>query len=129
MAEVEPTEVRAPTGARMMEIDWSDETTSFLSHRLLRGFCPCAVCQGHHGPVGWVAGTDGLPAAAFELRDLAASGQYALRMAWADGHNTGIYSFEYLRRLGALHDERPEDVVRLVLRADGRVDRTAEPPT
>jgi len=35
----------------------------------------------------------------FELRGWAAVGGYALQPAWADGHGTGLYSFDYLRRL------------------------------
>jgi len=52
----EPVELRAPRGARRLEIDWADGETSAYRHAILRGFCPCAHCQGHHGPVRWVAG-------------------------------------------------------------------------
>lgn len=110
-AEYEPVEVRAPEGARLMEIDWSDGATSLLPHRVLRAFCPCAVCQGHAGPVRWVEGTDALPPEAFELKELGLSGQYALRMGWGDGHATGIYRFAYLRDLGGLR-ELDEDALK-----------------
>ena len=100
----------------MMEIDWTDGVTSLLPHRVLRGFCPCAVCQGHHGPVTWVEGTDGLGEEAFVLAHVEASGQYALRLGWADGHGTGIYSFAYLRRLGLLYDEDDQAITKLELR-------------
>lgn len=104
MSELEPVEVRAPEGARLMEIDWSDGSTSLLTHRVLRAFCPCAGCQGHHGPIAHVP-IDGLPDASFVLADLAPAGQYALRMSWGDGHSTGIYRFSFLRALGALYGE------------------------
>jgi len=100
----EPLEVRAPKGARVLELDWSDGVTTRLPHRALRGFCPCAVCQGHQGPIEWTAATDGLDDDALELTDIAEVGQYALSLTWADGHATGIYSFRYLRELGRLED-------------------------
>jgi DUF971 family protein len=103
MSDLEPVEVRAPEGARLLEIDWSDGQTSLLTHRVLRAFCPCAVCQGHHGPIAYVA-IDTLPPEAFVLADLAESGRYALRLSWGDGHNTGIYRFSFLRALGELYD-------------------------
>jgi DUF971 family protein len=77
-----------------MEIDWEDGQTSVLPHRFLRGFCPCAGCQGHSGPIAFMDGGDR------ELRDIDEVGQYALKLVWGDGHNTGIYSFRFLRTLG-----------------------------
>jgi len=41
-----------------------------------------------------------LRAESFRLRSLAPVGTYGMQPTWADGHNSGIYSFEYLRRLG-----------------------------
>ncbi len=73
-----------------------------LPHRVLRGFCPCAGCQGHSGPIAWIEGTDALDDDALTLVDLAPSGRYALRLRWGDGHDTGIYTFELLAELGEL---------------------------
>jgi DUF971 family protein len=97
-----PVEVRAPKGARVFEIEWEDGATSRLHHRVLRGFCPCAHCQGHQGPIEWVEGTEALPEQALELSAISEVGQYALQLEWGDGHATGIYSFRYLRDLGSL---------------------------
>lgn len=96
MSEATPTELRAPEGARRMEIDWSDGVTSAFHHRILRGFCPCAHCQGHHGPVGWV---DAAETADLNLTSVEPVGHYAVKLAWGDGHNTGIYTFRFLRAL------------------------------
>lgn len=98
---VSPAEVRAPRGARLLEIDWDDGKTSLIRHIVLRGFCPCAVCQGHKATVTWV---DAPSDEALEISDLEQTGSYALRIAWADGHQTGIYSFKFLRELGELHE-------------------------
>jgi len=108
---MEPVEVRAPEGARLLEIVWDDDTTTFHRHLVLRGFCPCALCQGHEGPVRWVQGTEALPDPAFVLRSLEPTGSYALRLEWADGHGTGIYTFDHLRALGELFDETEEQAM------------------
>jgi DUF971 family protein len=101
---VMPIELRAPTGARTLEIDWSDGVTTRYPHRILRAFCPCAHCQGHQGPIRW---NDQDPGdAALELTDIEEVGNYAVRLIWADGHGSGIFSFRFLRELGEVA-ERP----------------------
>ena len=97
-----PTEVRAPVGARLLEVDWDDGKTTFFRHVVLRGFCPCAVCQGHEGAIEWV---DVQGDSALELSGLHETGQYGLRLEWGDGHATGIYSFRFLQDLAELHGE------------------------
>ncbi|MFW6051199.1 MAG: gamma-butyrobetaine hydroxylase-like domain-containing protein [Myxococcota bacterium] len=91
--ETTPVEIRAPEGARQMEIDWADGHTSLLPHRILRGYCPCAQCQGHEGPIRYREGGD------LELAHIEPVGNYAIRLGWADGHATGIYRFPLLRAL------------------------------
>jgi DUF971 family protein len=88
-----PVELRAPREARQMEIDWADGHTGLYPHEVLRGFCPCAHCQGHEGPIRYVPGGN------LELQDIQEVGNYALQLAWADGHGTGIYTFRFLRAL------------------------------
>ena len=92
-----PSGIRAPHGADVFEVSWPDGVHDRLPHRLLRGFCPCAGCQGHSGTVRFVE-----PAAgpALEIREVQKVGQYALSLKWGDSHSTGIYSFEFLHRLG-----------------------------
>jgi DUF971 family protein len=65
----------------------------------VRGYCPCANCQGHGGPVEFQPGRDS------DLQDIREVGNYALCFVWADGHDSGIYSFEYLRSLSDLYQE------------------------
>lgn len=88
-----------------LAIKWDDGGESFIPLETLRRSCPCAGCQGEMDIMGNVyrkAGSgkaETLPAAAFQLRKMVTVGGYAIQPVWADGHNTGIYSFEYLRRL------------------------------
>jgi DUF971 family protein len=92
-ARTTPVELRAPHGARSLEIDFADGHTAVYPHDILRGYCPCAICQGHQGPVRYVPGGN------LELTDIAEVGDYALRLTWADGHATGLYTFNFLREL------------------------------
>jgi DUF971 family protein len=103
-----PTEVRAPMGASWFEVVWADATTLRVTNPILRGYCPCAGCQGHGGRTGFVAGHDS------ELREIAAVGNYALRLVWGDGHGSGIYTFQYLRHLGELYAQHGAALPELV---------------
>lgn len=76
-----------------MEITWADGHRSVLPHEILRGYCPCAHCQGHSGGIRKVATPN------IEIREIEQVGNYALSFTWGDGHGTGIYSFKYLRTL------------------------------
>jgi len=91
-------EIRAPRGALVMHIDWADGHLGVLPHEVLRGFCPCAHCQGHGGTINFIPGGNS------ELREIETVGFYALKLVWGDGHDTGLYTFEYLRSLA----DRPE---------------------
>ena len=84
-----------------MRIVFDDGHEGVYPHELLRGYCPCAQCQGHSGPIRFIAAGAGEPPERLELSDLGEVGNYALRLTWGDGHSTGLYSFQYLRRLCA----------------------------
>ncbi|MDH5673975.1 MAG: DUF971 domain-containing protein [Myxococcales bacterium] len=93
--QFELVEVHAPRGAEHMTAVFADEHRVELPHRVLRGFCPCAGCQGHDAGCRFVEGGD------LTLSEVIEVGNYALRLTWGDGHSTGIYSFRYLRALCA----------------------------
>lgn len=92
-ARTTPTGVKAPHGARTMEITWADGHTAILPHEILRGYCPCAHCQGHGGEIHFVPGGD------LDIREIQQVGNYALQFVWGDRHDSGIYTFRYLRSL------------------------------
>lgn len=89
----EPTGVKAPHGAQVLEITWADGHRCSYPHEILRGFCPCATCQGHSGTIRFVPGGN------LEIREIEQVGNYAIQLTWGDGHNAGIFSFRYLRGL------------------------------
>jgi DUF971 family protein len=82
-------------------IRWEDGVESFIPLEKLRRGCPCAGCHGEVDILGnlYKNPDKPLPARAFELSRFAPVGGYAIQFSWADGHNSGIYSFDYLRRL------------------------------
>jgi DUF971 family protein len=88
-----PVRVKAPHGAREMQVEWSDGHLGRYPHDVLRGYCPCAECQGHSGTIRYREGGN------LELRDVATVGNYAIALTWGDGHSSGIYDFRYLRHL------------------------------
>ena len=83
-------------------IKWDDGGESFIPLELLRRSCPCAGCKGEMDIMGNVYKSPDRPLAAnaFELKRMGRVGGYALQPVWADGHDSGIFSFEYLRRVG-----------------------------
>jgi DUF971 family protein len=97
-ARTTPKHIKAPHGATTTEIAWADGVTCVYPNSVLRGYCPCAHCQGHGGTIEFVAGGSS------ELREIQPVGSYALSFRWGDGHDTGIYTFEYLRSLA----DKPE---------------------
>lgn len=64
------------------------------AYRYLAGYCPCAGCQGHGGRVEWHEPKPGI-----EPESVKPVGNYAVSIVWKGGCRTGIYSFEYLRKL------------------------------
>jgi DUF971 family protein len=89
----EPVEIRHERSARRVVITWADGHESVYGLDYLRSWCPCAGCQGH-APVAKRLETTGQ-----ELVQIDTVGNYAIAPTWQDGHNTGIYSFRFLRGL------------------------------
>jgi DUF971 family protein len=87
-----------------LAIKWEDGTETFIALETMRRRCPCASCQGETDILGNVykGPARELGVQAFELRRLNYVGAYAVNPVWGDGHSTGIYSFEYLKRLGEM---------------------------
>jgi DUF971 family protein len=83
-----------------LAIKWEDGSESFIGLEKLRRVCPCAGCKGEVDVMGniYKAPERPLSSAAFRLVRLERVGTYALQPVWADGHATGIYSFDYLKR-------------------------------
>lgn len=80
----------------VLGIQWSDGHKGVYPLRYLRQHCPCAACTDE-----WTGELrlkpDDIPML-IRLEDVEAVGRYAFRFSWSDGHDTGIFSFTWLRR-------------------------------
>lgn len=86
-----------------LEIQWSDGRSGAIPLDRLRRECPCAGCRQERterasNPLTVLpSGRDEAAMIAVDRAELA--GNYAIKIVWKDGHNTGIYDFGLLRRL------------------------------
>jgi DUF971 family protein len=95
---LEPTNIQQI--GNELAIRWNDGAESYLDLQFLRRACPCAACGGEPDVLGNIMRPDiSYSENSFDLAGFQIVGGYALRMNWKDGHNTGIYSFQYLRRI------------------------------
>ncbi|HDK46212.1 MAG TPA: DUF971 domain-containing protein [Actinobacteria bacterium] len=93
-----PITIELERGERLTLI-WEDGERTELTAAPLRRACPCAVCEGT--AAGW-------PIRSVTIANIEESGAYGLRLVFApDGHQAGIYDYDYLRALG----RRDEDAL------------------
>jgi len=87
-----------------LAVKWDDGGESFISLETLRRACPCAGCKGEVDIMGNLYKNPDKPLtpAAFRLLRIDRVGGYAIQPVWSDGHATGLYTFDYLKRLGEL---------------------------
>jgi len=90
-----------PPGEPEITIQWNDGKKSVFNPKELRLHCPCAAC------VNEMTGQRTLRPESIpqEVRSAGINivGHYALNFQWSDGHNTGLYGFELLRKLSKLN--------------------------
>lgn len=84
-----------------LAIKWGDGSESFISLEELRRHCPCAGCKGEGDIMGNVSRGPQkiLSEHSFQLRRIGWVGGYGIQPHWADGHSSGIYSFDYLKQV------------------------------
>ena len=84
-------------------IRWSDAKESFFKGERLRAASPSAETQGEHDILGnKYGGTGPKKFSGVTVLGWEQVGNYALRFDFSDGHRTGLYSFDYLRKLDGL---------------------------
>jgi DUF971 family protein len=92
-----PTSIRAHQAEQILELTWENGVVARLPYRYLRGGCPCAVCRNE-----WTGERILDPATLREdlkIEGMETIGNYAVRLGWNDGHSSGLYSWENLKRL------------------------------
>lgn len=92
-----PKNLKAIRELRVFEIEWPTAPLSRVPFRDLRLLCPCAGCvdefTGERIVNPAMVPEDVAPTA------MKYSGNYALKISWSDGHDTGIYTWDYLSKL------------------------------
>jgi DUF971 family protein len=82
-------------------IKWNDDTESTIMLKLLRDECPCATCKGETVLFKTYRPPTQQPKSEFsyQVKGIEQVGNYAIQVHWKDGHNTGFYNWDYLRKL------------------------------
>jgi DUF971 family protein len=94
-----PTDIKLRTASRLLTVAFDDGSTFELPFEYLRVFSPSAEVKGHGGGEGVLQlGKQNVGISAIEP-----VGNYALRLVFDDGHDTGLYSWVLLHELGRDH--------------------------
>lgn len=92
-----PENVRAHSEDGVLELVWSADDVSRLSFANVRRACPCASCVDENTGRQILqpeSVSDDIKAESVQL-----AGNYALKIGWSDGHNTGLFTWTHLRKL------------------------------
>jgi DUF971 family protein len=96
-----PIQIKRLQEANSLRFTWDNGKVSVFPIPFLRQECPCAACKGEvlFGKVYKPAPLSIFQEGMYDLKELRPVGQYAVQAVWGDGHDTGIYSWEYLLQL------------------------------
>lgn len=100
--ERQPTEIRLKTKSRLLIVEFEDGSRFELPYEYLRVHSPSAEVKGH-GPGQEVLQTG---KEAVQIDQVEPIGHYAVRLIFDDGHDTGLYTWDYLYELGRDHDTK-----------------------
>jgi DUF971 family protein len=91
-----PTEIKLHQVSHVLEIAFSDGTRFKLPYEFLRVYSPSAEVRGHRpGQEVLQIGKKNI-----EVKGVEPVGSYAVQLTFSDGHDTGLYSWDYLHELG-----------------------------
>ncbi|MBI5498357.1 MAG: DUF971 domain-containing protein [Deltaproteobacteria bacterium] len=90
---IQPRDIKDDAARREIVIPWTDGHLSRFPYQVLRGWCPCAECQGHGGTLTW---QEVPPVGFVKVQPV---GLYGAQFTWSDMHGHGIFRFDYLREL------------------------------
>lgn len=98
-----------------LKIVWQDDSEIAIGLQYLRDECPCAECKGETILLKTIRPPklNVLVPGMYEIKNIEVVGGYAIQISWGDGHDTGIYSWDYLQMLALdegtdnKHDYKP----------------------
>jgi DUF971 family protein len=96
MSSVRPTNIVLHKKSHELEISFDDGTTYELPCELLRVYSPSAEVRGHWGQNAKLQ----LDKQDVNIEELIPVGQYAVKIVFDDGHNSGLFDWDYLHDLG-----------------------------
>ena len=108
--DISPTDIEVRNSEQELEIKWSDGHTSKYTLFGLRKNCPCVTCRGGHGKMDSFDRSLFFvePNQRYTVENIKQIGNHAIQITWSDGHNTGMYQWETLRKLCPCKECYPE---------------------
>src|SRR5216684_3850272 len=101
MSDPLATEIKVRSKSRLLEVCFADGSRFELPFEYLRVYSPSAEVKGHGpGQEVLVTGKQNVG-----IRAVEPVGQYAVKLVFDDGHDSGLYTWKYLRELGDKHAE------------------------
>jgi DUF971 family protein len=98
---MQPVDIAHSLSKNTLVVTWDDGTSSELAIPYLRAWCPCAACQGHGDEIHFLPTPADITATGiYEM------GAYAIGIRFSDGHDSGIFSWTWLRRLAPESEPR-----------------------
>ncbi|HRP96433.1 MAG TPA: DUF971 domain-containing protein [Rhodocyclaceae bacterium] len=119
-----PTGITLHRKSRVMEVSFDDGSRFSLPFEFLRVYSPSAEVRGH-GPGQEVLQ---LGKRDVDIVDVEAVGNYAIKPVFSDGHDSGLYSWDYLYMLGRDHDALWQQYLERLEREGGSRDPASVPP-
>ncbi len=107
-AKIYPLEIKLHQASKLLEIKFSNLTECMLSCEFLRVHSPSAEVKGH-GPGQEILQTH---KENVSIESIEPVGQYAVKLVFSDGHNTGIYTWDYLYELAATYEVLWEEYIK-----------------
>ena len=96
-----PTEIKLHQKSRLLEIKFDNQTECSLSCEFLRVYSPSAEVQGHSPSQAVLQ----IGKEKVNITNIEPIGNYAIKITFSDGHDTGLYSWDYLYRLAKNYEQ------------------------
>lgn len=113
--KAKPLKIQRLADTQSLRIEWADGHLCEMPYDYLRRWCPCAACNHSRSEAdkGLRIVTEEPPAESLQIDEIGLVGTYAVSLVWSDGHDTGIYTFRFMRDLCPHEGAGPEEATRM----------------